>query len=103
MHSNPEIYKLEKSFDNFFNDTNSFIVKLGLSDSLMTKIINTYYPINNKICFINSKINNCQYYTNIYNKFIVIRFIDKDTIYGWIRISCHDTITIKDCVIKIKK
>ena len=68
--SNPEIYKLEKSFDNFFNDTNSFIVKLGLSDSLMTKIINTYYPINNKICFINSKINNCQYYTNIYNKFI---------------------------------
>ena len=68
--SYPEIYEFEKSFDNFFNDTNSFIVKLGLSNSLITKIINTYSPINNKICFINSKINNCQYYTNIYNEFI---------------------------------
>jgi hypothetical protein len=70
LFSYPEIYEFEKSFDNFFNDNNSYIVKLGLSNNIINKIINTYSPINNKICFINSKINNCSYYTNIYNDFI---------------------------------
>ena len=54
--------------------------------------------------FANATFPNFMYkWSNVDNKYIGIRFIDKDTIYGWIRISCHDTITIKDCGLKIKK
>lgn len=65
-----EIFAFEKSFDNFFNETNSYVIPLGLSNNFIKKWINTYKPLNNKICFICCKINNCPYYTNIYNTFV---------------------------------
>ena len=67
----PEIYIFENTFDNFFNSNNSYVVKMGISDAFITKYTNTYLPINNKICVICSKINNCPYYTNVYNNFIL--------------------------------
>ena len=73
--SYPEIYKFEKSFDNFFNDDNSYIIPLGVPDNII-KYKNTYNPIINKVCFICSKINICPYYTNIYKNFIT-NFKDK--------------------------
>lgn len=36
------------------------------------------------------------------NKYIGIRFIDTDTIYGWIRVSYQDTILLKDYAFKKK-
>lgn len=65
-----EIYNFETQFDNFFNKNNSFIIPLGLSTSLIAKIYKTYNPINNRLCFICSKINICPYYTQIYKDFI---------------------------------
>jgi hypothetical protein len=73
--SYPEIYNFEKSFDNFFNESNSYIIPLGVPDNII-KYKNTYNPIINKICFICSKINICLYYTNIYTNFIT-NFKDK--------------------------
>lgn len=73
--SYPEIYKFEQSFDNFFNENNSYIIPLGVPDNIF-KYKNTYNPIINKVCFICSKINICPYYTNIYKNFIT-NFKDK--------------------------
>ena len=70
LFSYPEIYEFEKSFDNYFNDKNSYITRLGLSNNLINKIINTYTPINNTICFVHSKINYYPCCTQIYNEFV---------------------------------
>jgi hypothetical protein len=64
-----EIYDFEISNDNYFNANNSFVIPLGLSNNLITKIKNTYKPTINRICFICSKIGICSYYTDIYNNF----------------------------------
>ena len=69
--SYPEIYFFENTLDNFFNSNNSYVIKLGLPDVFITNYTNTYLPINNKICFVCSKINICPYYTNVYNNFIL--------------------------------
>ena len=65
-----EIYSFERQFNTFFNEKNSLIIPLGLSNKLLSNILNTYNPQNNKICFICSKIGLCSYYTNIYNNFV---------------------------------
>jgi hypothetical protein len=65
-----EIYNFEISHDNYFNYQNSYIIPLGISNMLINKIIKTYKPSINRICFICSKIGNCNYYTNVYNNFI---------------------------------
>jgi hypothetical protein len=69
--SYPEIYSFECSHpDNLFTSDNSHIVPLGLSNKFIMKYISSYNPINNKICFICSKINLNPYYTDIYNTFL---------------------------------
>lgn len=68
--SYPEIYNYEITLkDNFFNSNNSHVIPLGIPDYIL-KYQKTYNPSNNKICFVCSKINNCSYYTKIYNNFI---------------------------------
>lgn len=49
---------------------NSYVVPLGVPDSLSKYHMNTWNPIINKVCFVCCKINNCSYYTNVYNTFM---------------------------------
>jgi hypothetical protein len=64
-----EIFNFENTFDDFFNIYNSYIVNIGLPEKYYDKYFKIYNPKNNKICFICSKINKCEYYTDIYNTF----------------------------------
>jgi hypothetical protein len=67
--SYPQSYLFEKKYTNFFNDNNTYVVNLGLSNLLINKIINTYSPKNKKICFIVSHSNRSDYYKNIFLQF----------------------------------
>lgn len=59
------------SHEPFFNSNNSMVVPLGLSNTLVTKIQNTYTGKNNRIAFICSRISvSCPYYYSIYQEFV---------------------------------
>lgn len=65
----PEIYEFEKTYTNFFNAQNSYIVRSGLSNVLINKIMNTYSPKDKKICFVVSYSNIHEYYKNVFLQF----------------------------------
>jgi hypothetical protein len=65
-----EIYTFEQSLSSFFNSNNSLIVPLGCPDNFIKKHENTYKGTINSICFVCSKINQCPYYTRVYNEFV---------------------------------
>lgn len=69
-----EIIEHENKINNHFTNS-SFYVPLGLSNSLINKIHNSYNPINNKIAFVCSRTDETKYYQDIYNKFTK-EFID---------------------------
>ncbi len=68
--SYPEIYNFELTKSESFNQSNSYIIPLGLSNSLILSIQNTYNPKSNKISFVCSRTDEKGYYYNIYQKFI---------------------------------
>jgi len=64
-----EIYQFEKV--RLFNDSNSYVIPLGLSNSKINRLYNTYNRKRDDVAFVCSRINpKCQYYFNIYKKFI---------------------------------
>jgi hypothetical protein len=65
-----QIYTYEQSLSSFFNANNSHIIPLGCSDHFINTYENTHKGTTNKICFVCSKINQCPYYTNVYNQFV---------------------------------
>lgn len=65
-----EIYTYEQSLSSFFNANNSIVTPLGCPDHFIKTHENTYKGTTNKICFVCSKINQCPYYTNVYNQFV---------------------------------
>jgi len=69
--SYPEIYQYEQKLSKFFNDNNSYVIPLGLSNSLFTKLSGTYNRKSDKIIFVCSRINSkeCKYYFDIYQNF----------------------------------
>jgi hypothetical protein len=48
---------------------NCFIIPIGYSEIFINKYLDSWNSVNNRICFICSKVNVCGYYTNIYNTF----------------------------------
>jgi hypothetical protein len=65
-----EIYTYEQSLSSFFNAKNSIVTPLGCPDHFINTHENTHKGTINKICFVCSKINQCPYYTNVYNEFV---------------------------------
>ena len=65
-----EILDFEKSQGTFFNQSNSLVVPLGLSNKFINQYTNTYNPINHRVCFVCSKFGYCDYYTSIYLTFV---------------------------------
>jgi hypothetical protein len=65
-----EIYTYEQSLSSFFNANNSIVTPLGCPDHFIKTHENTHKGTINKICFVCSKINQCPYYTNVYNQFM---------------------------------
>lgn len=64
------VYDFEKHHSNIYNDKNSLVIPLGLPNMFITKYINTYTPLYNRLCFICSKIGSNPYYTTVYNSFM---------------------------------
>ena len=66
-----EIIDFEFNNNNFFHINNSLYIPLGIPDYFFNKYNNTYNNSNNynNFVFICSKINVCEYYTQIYNDF----------------------------------
>jgi len=64
------IYTYEQSLSSFFNSSNSHVIPLGCPDNFIQTYENSHKGINNKLCFVCSKINQCPYYTNVYNNFM---------------------------------
>ena len=69
--SYPEIIDFEFNNNNFFHNNNSLYIPLGIPDYFFNKYNNIYNNCNNSnnFVFVCSKINICDYYTQIYNDF----------------------------------
>jgi hypothetical protein len=65
-----EIYTYEQSLSSFFNANNSIVIPLGCPDHFIKTHENSHKGTINKMCFVCSKINQCPYYTNVYNQFV---------------------------------
>lgn len=68
--SYPEVYQHEKMISPHYNEDNSYVIPLGLPNKFVITYLNTYRPVNNRLCFICSKIGRNPYYTAIYQRFI---------------------------------
>ena len=65
-----EIYTYEQSLSSFFNANNSMVTRLGCPDHFIKPHENSHKGTINSICFVCSKINQCPYYTRVYNEFV---------------------------------
>lgn len=64
-----EIYQFEKT--RFFNESNSCIIPLGLSNTKIEQLHNTYNRKSDNVAFVCSRIHpKCKYYFDIYKTFI---------------------------------
>lgn len=91
--SYPEIYHFEKI--KFFNDLNSYIIPLGLSNSKIEQLHNTYNRTRDDVAFVCSRISKCPYYGGIYKRFIA-NFKDiKYIIYG----KDNEAVTNDKCIV----
>lgn len=91
-----EIINFEKEkFPKEYTEVKHYYVPLGLSNTIVSQILDTYNPVIDKVVFVCAKIKSCKYYTIIYDNF---KTLFKDIPYT---ILGHQNDGVKDDTVKI--